>query len=289
MKVTFINPEQGVPWTNSLECGAKSEAKNLGVDLTVQGTPAYSVPNVTQIMNAVAATEPEGVVMPVWDPVAYDGSIASMTSAGAEFAAVDGYPEDLSNVLAAVTSSNYKGGLLAAEAMLTKVKAGESVLVMENSPANEFQAERGKGFISTLEKEGIEVLPVQYSEQNATKAASIVSATLASHPDLAGIYVTDGTDPAAIHTALAQEGKTGQVSVVAYDASPEQVEEVESGELLATVAQRPDIEAEEAVKFLVEAKEGKSVPKITKTQVNLVTKANLKEPETQEALYKEHC
>lgn len=289
VEVTVVNPLKGHPFTKSMECGAEREAKRLGVDLSIKGTTQYSVANVTQVLNAVAADRPQGVVFMVWDEIAYQNAISNLASSGAKVVAIDGAPRDRSNVISSITADGRQGGAAAAKAMLTKVEPGDKVLVIERDPSDTFQKARGDGLIDTLKAADVEVLPVQYSQEDVTKSTSIVEATLAKHPDLKGIYVTNGTDGPPAYRVLASERKTDQVALVEYDASPEQVERVKSGKILATVAQRPDVEAELAVRYIVDSIRGRQVPKEKLTAVNLVTKDNLDEPETQEALYKTEC
>jgi ribose transport system substrate-binding protein len=287
--ITFINPLKGHPFTRSMECGAQEEADKLGLELEVRGASQYSVGNVTQVINAVAATNPKAVFMAVWDLTAFNNSIASLVSGGAKFVAVDGVPTNRSVLTSSVTSNNLEGGKLAGQAMLDKLRAGDTVLVMQEAPANTIQGMRAQGFIDAVKAAGVTVLPVQYSQKSTSKVTSIVSSTLAKNPDLNGVYVTNGDDAAAVHTALAQAGKTDRVTVVAYDAGPTQIDQLKRGEIYATVAQRPDIEAATAVRYLAASLAGRSVPAETQTKVNIVTRDNLNDPEIQDALYRVDC
>lgn len=289
ISIVYASVIKGHPYFNSMECGAKEEGERLGVDVSAVGNSQYSVSNYTQVLNAAAAEQPDGVLMTIADPSAFFSTISSLDSQGMDVVGLDGEPKDPSNLLLNVISNNHQGGELAGEAMLEVVKPGEEVLVVEQEPANTVQAARGQGLIDVLEAAGVKVLPVQYSHEEVTKTTSIVEATLAEHPDLAGIYVTNGTDGPPSSQVVAQEGKTDQVSIVEYDASPEQVERIEKGTAYATVAQRPDLEAALGVRFLVEAMEGKEVPAKETVPTSIVTKDNLNDPKIQEALYSVDC
>lgn len=190
IEIALVNPYKGHPFTRSTECGALREAKRLGVDLTITGATEYSVANVTQVLNAAAAAQPDGVIVPIWDPVAYLNAIRNLADTGAVVVGVNGKPEDDSNLTSYILTDEHQGGLLAAEAMLTKVESGDIVLVLENNPTNLVSKARAAGFIEEMEAAGVDVLPVQYTDEDTTKTTSIVQATLAKHPDLAGIYET---------------------------------------------------------------------------------------------------
>jgi ribose transport system substrate-binding protein len=288
--ITVVNPWKGHPFTVSMECGAQRAADRLGVDVSFMGATEYSVGNVTQVLNAVSAKQPDGVVFMVWDLTAFNGGIASLAGDGARIVAIDGAPSDRSNLLSAITADSEQGGKLAGEAMLERVRPGQKVLVIQESPGNTIQAARGQGFIDAVEAAGVEVLPVQYEGKDVTRTTSILQATLAKHPDLAGIYLTQATGVPPTIRILKGEGKSDQVAIVAYDGDdPKRVESIRNGEVHAAVAQRPDLEAELAVEYLVKSLRGEQVPAEEEIENTLVSTDNIDSPETKRMLEQTAC
>lgn len=57
-KVVYIPGLTGNPFYNTVSCGAKTKAKELGVDYSYQGSSTFDVAEQTKIVNAVVATKP---------------------------------------------------------------------------------------------------------------------------------------------------------------------------------------------------------------------------------------
>jgi ribose transport system substrate-binding protein len=289
LTIAFVNPLEGEPFFTAMECGAKAEAKKLGVKLESYGTAEYTIPKVTTALNAAGAKRPDGIITAVQDATAYNSTLATLQSNDIELVTMDGKPGDDKLYTAAITSDSIAGGRLAGRAMLDKVKAGDKVLVLTYAPSNKVQGARAEGLVKELEAAGVNVLPIQYTDNQTSKVTSIVTSTLAKHPDLAGVFVTNNPDLAPALTALNEQGAGDRVTVVAYDASPGQIDSLKQGKVYASVAQRPDIEGTLGLRYVVQALRGKDVPKETATDVTLVKADNLDEPETKAALYADKC
>lgn len=80
-------------------------------------------------------------------------------------------------------------------------------------------------------------------------------------------------------------GLAGKIKVVAYDASPEEIEALEKGEIHGLVVQQPYLMGYRGVEYLLAAREGKEVPKDVFVPITVVTKENMNEVEVQKVLY----
>jgi len=134
----------------------------------------------------------------------------------------------------------------------------------------------------------IKLLPVQYTHDDPTAATTITTSTLAATPDLAGIFATNVQNAEGVATGLRQAGNT-TVKVIAYDAGPKQVEDLQNGVVQGLVAQDPYTEGVEAVKQTVAALNGQPVEKTVATQLAGVTAANITDPAVAKFLYKATC
>ena len=92
-------------------------------------------------------------------------------------------------------------------------------------------------------------------------------------------------------TALKQAGKEDQVSVVAFDASPTQVEDLRQGRLDALIAQHPNDIGDQGVRIAVDYLKTNEEParKRITTGFTTATRGNLDEPGVKEYLYKAEC
>ena len=85
--------------------------------------------------------------------------------------------------------------------------------------------------------------------------------------------------------ALRADGKAGEIKLVAFDASDEEIAALKEGVIQALVVQNPYKMGYEGVKAAVDHLEGRPVEKRIDTGVTVVTMDNFDEPEVQKVLY----
>ncbi|MDD7078462.1 MAG: sugar ABC transporter substrate-binding protein [Lachnospiraceae bacterium] len=95
----------------------------------------------------------------------------------------------------------------------------------------------------------IEVVGTVENNDSATTAYSQTMDFLTANPDLKVVYVTAGGTFGAAQ-AIQELGLTGQVGVVGYDHTPENMEYVYSGEIVAAISQDPEGQAWDALTML---------------------------------------
>jgi len=59
------------------------------------------------------------------------------------------------------------------------------------------------------------------------------------HPDLVGVYVTEGATPSGVARAIVEAGRTGSVKVVGHDMTDETIKYLKKGVIAATLGQNP--------------------------------------------------
>ena len=95
----------------------------------------------------------------------------------------------------------------------------------------------------------IEVVGTVENKDAATTAYSQTMDFLTANPDLKVVYVTAGGTYGAAQ-AIQEKGLTGKVGVVGYDHTPENMEYVYSGEIVAAISQDPQGMAWDATTML---------------------------------------
>jgi ABC-type sugar transport system substrate-binding protein len=143
-----------------------------------------------------------------------------------------------------------------------------------------------------FEGERVEFIsPHDARDDDPVKAASITTSTLQSNPDLKGIFGANVFSGQGAGTGLRQTGKKDQVSVVAFDASPTQVEDLRRGNVDVLIAQHPNDIGDSGVRIAVDYLESNKEPanKQITTGFTTVTRENLGKPEVQKYLYKAEC
>lgn len=143
-----------------------------------------------------------------------------------------------------------------------------------------------KGFKAELDKHpDIKLLGFEYSNGAPGKSATIVSASLAAHPDLRGVITYNGGDAQGVVTGLRQAGDK-DIEFVSGDAQPFQVEQLQSGAVSALVVQQARRMGEQSVQDAVDAIAGKDVVDENAIETIVATKDNLDEPDVADNLYK---
>jgi ribose transport system substrate-binding protein len=288
-KITLITGVRGDAFYGSLACGAQQAADRLGATLDVQGPDAWDPAKQTPIVNAVTADKPDAILIAPNDDTAMLAPLLQATQAGIKVVLVDTTLKDPSLAASQVTSDNEAAGRLAAETVAKEVGGEGSVLTVDVSPGISTTEARVRGFGSGAEEHGLEDLGVQYSADDPAKAASIVTSTLAKHPDLKAVFATNTLTGEGAATGLRQAGKTGDIKLIGFDANPSGVEALENGIAQAQVVLKPlDIGAQ-GVEQAVAAIEGKPTEEKVMTGSLVATKSNLKDPEIQKYLYREGC
>jgi ribose transport system substrate-binding protein len=277
------------PFYTSIRCAAQDEAKAKGYSLTMQSGKTFAADQQTPIVNAVANTKPAGVLIAPTDTKAMADPIKQLTAGGTQVVEVDTALEDTSIAKSSVSSNNTQGGTLAADtlAKLVGSKKG-SVLVLNTVAGTSTTDQREAGFEQEIKKyPNITMLPQQYTNNDPATASQVLSQTLSAHPDLVGVFATNLQTGQGAGSALQAAGKRGQVSLVGFDASPQEVQQLQQGVFQALIAQDPASIGKQGVDQVVNAIEGKPVTKSISTNLVSITASDTAAVQKYE--YKESC
>jgi ribose transport system substrate-binding protein len=286
-KMTLIAGVKGDEFYLTMNCGAQAEAKAKGVTLDFQGPDQFDASQQTPVVNSVAAKKPDAVLIAPTDTKAMFAPIKQMADNGSKIVLVDTTLADPSLAVSQIASDNEKGGETAAQE-LTKLIGGKGkVMVVNVKPGISTTDARGAGFEKGAKAAGLDYLGQQYDDDDPAKAAAVVNATLAKHPDLAGIFAANLFSAEGAATALKQAGKLGKVKIVGFDAGPKQVEDLKAGLVQALIAQQPAEIGKDGVDQALAALQGKPTTKQIGTAFSVITKDNL--ASSQDALYKSSC
>ncbi|TQM09742.1 ABC transporter substrate-binding protein [Pseudonocardia kunmingensis] len=264
------------PFYISMQCGAQEEAANLGYQLTTQAPDRFEAALQTPIVTGVLATRPAGVLIAPTDDVAMANPMSQLKDAGIKVVEVDTRLQDESIALSTVSSDNEQGGVLAARTVAELVGGQGEVLVLNTKAGTSTTDARARGFEQEIANHpGITYLGQEYTENEPAVAAQKVSATLAAHPDLAAVFATNLNSGEGAATGLRNAGKTEQVRLVGFDASPNQVEDLRTGEVSALIAQDPATIGRQGVQQVVAAIEGRPVEREIETDLVAITQADM--------------
>jgi ribose transport system substrate-binding protein len=284
---------KGDPFYVSMECGAQEKAKALGVDLQVQGPDKFDATLQNPLLDAVAAAKSAALLVAPNDVKASAIPLKRIQDGGSKVVLVDTIVDDPSIGVSRVATDNKLGGVKAAEALNTLTKgATGKVLVISTDPGVSSVDARVAGFeeaVKTKYTNFTLATATQYSHNSPQEAAKIIQAELQRTPDLIGVLATNLFSAQGTATGIRAAGKSGKVNVVGFDAGPDQIKQLQAGDVQALVAQKPYDIGFQGVEQAANALTGKSVTASINTESLIVTKDNLNQPDVNKYIYKDKC
>jgi ribose transport system substrate-binding protein len=287
-KVAFMAGQVGIPFYTSVECGARTAAKQFNVDLNYQGPTDWDINKQMPFIDAAKQIDPQGWVISPTDGGTLIPMIKDLMAKKVPVVTIDA-PLNEPVELQSIQSNHYGGGQAAAKAMTGLTGGKGKYVVVGNTPGLPDIDARVKGFVDDMTKAGAEVLPVLQPGTDSTKAAEMVGAAIKANPDLVGIYVTHSAAAQGASAAILEAGQQGKIKLVAFDADPQQIRDLKANVYDALIAQLPYQMGYESVK-LVAGVLGGSVDMTTvkhdnPTDFAILTRDNVDKPENAKFLY----
>ncbi len=290
-KLAFIGFGKSDEFSISIACGIEDEARRQGAEVEIQQPTDPTADSQTPILNAVAAREPDAIILGPVDSTAMRAPAKQAADAGAKIVLVDNPLEDgESFVSSLVHTDNKAGGEVAAEEMTRLTGGRGDVYTLDLQAGIRSTDARREGFVEGIEgTPGMTSVGHDFGGFSVTRNASVASAVLTREPNLAGMYGTNTFAGEGIATALRQAGKIGDVQAIGFDASPAQPEALRKGELQALITQKPQEIGRLAVQQALAAIAGEPTEREINTGVIVVTRDNIDDPDVTEHLYNSHC
>jgi ribose transport system substrate-binding protein len=284
---------KGDPFYISMQCGAQEKAKALGVSLQVQGPDKFDATLQNPLLDAVAATKPAALLVAPNDVKASATPLKRIQQSGTKVVLVDTTVDDPTIGVSRIATDNKLGGAKAAEALNQLLNGAKGkVLVISTDPGVSSVDARVAGFeeaVKTKYTNFTLAAGTQYSHNSPQTAAGIIQAELQANPDLVGVFATNLFSAQGTATGVRAAGKGGQVKVVGFDAGPDQIKQLQAGDVQALVAQKPYDIGVQGVEQGANAVEGKPVTAKIDTESLIVTKDNLSDPAVSKYIYKDKC
>lgn len=293
VKIGVVTAIMPIAFSTTVGCGAQQAGKDLGVDVTVQGPPEFSAQKQIPILQAVARSGVGGIII---DPTDSSALIAPLQEIQAQGITVITNDITLSQPIATAqfTTSNLQGGQAAAQYIGQSMSGQGKVLVISWDPGVSTSDDRIKGFADGIKAfPGLTQLPVQFAHNQPNLADQITEATIRANPDLVGIFATNDGVANGVATGLKNTHMTGKIRLVAYDADPQQVQQLKAGAFDALVAQAAFQEGYDAVALMTKILRGE----VQKSDVqfnnlvpdSIITRENVDSSESQKLIYKTNC
>ncbi len=285
--VSFVQGVAGDEFYISMQCGIEAEAAKLGVTVNTQGPQKFDPTLQKPIVDSVVASKPDALLIAPTDVAAMQRPLQDAAAAGIKVVLVDTTVQDPSFAVSQVASDNEGGGAAAFDAIKAKNPKGGKVLVISTDPGISTVDARVNGFEKAAGADSaFQYVGVQYSHNDPATAAQLVTAALQKDPDIVGIFSTNLFSAEGTATGVKQAGKGDQITIVGFDAGPNQVKALKDGTVQALVAQQPGTIGTDGLDQAVAALDGGTVTPKIQTGFTVITADNV---DTSDAVYKSSC
>ncbi|HSF98434.1 MAG TPA: ABC transporter substrate-binding protein [Ornithinibacter sp.] len=286
--IAFVQGVAGDEFYITMECGIKEKAAELGYTVTTQGPQKFDPTLQKPIVDSVTASKPAAMLIAPTDVQAMQAPLEQAAKAGIKVVLVDTTVNDPSFAVSQISSDNVGGGAAAFDAIKQAKPAGGKVLVISTDPGVSTVDARVKGFEDAVKADTtFTYLGVQYSHNDPATAANLVSAALQKDPDIVGIFATNLFSAEGSATGVRQAGGK-DITIVGFDAGPNQIKALEAGTVQALVAQQPSTIGSDGIEQAHAALTGGTIEPTIQTGFTIITKENLS-GEGGDAAYKSTC
>lgn len=203
------------------------------------------------------------------------GALDKAVGAGIKVVLVDNDIPGWDRKASVVATDNLAGGKLAGQWLAERLEPGATVGILQGRLGNPSLDDRVKGMKETLgDKAKVVAEPATDCDQ--TKGLNAAQDVLTANPDVSAIYGACGPPILGALQALKAAGKKpGDVVVVGFDASPDEVAAIVAGEQAGSVAQFPAKMGSLGIETAVAAARGQTVEALIDTGTEMVTKDNV--------------
>ncbi|MHC4365976.1 MAG: substrate-binding domain-containing protein [Planctomycetota bacterium] len=164
-------------------------------------------------------------------------------------------------IVSHIGSDNYQGGLLAGKSMM-KATGDKGNIAIITYPEITSCILRVSGFKDYLKenKSSLEIVTELSGKGNRSDGYSVATDILTAYPDIVGIFAINDPSGLGAYAAVLKAGKTEQITIVAFDASPAGKQAVFERKLYDSPQQFPRKMATGTVEAFIKYLNGENVP-----------------------------
>jgi ribose transport system substrate-binding protein len=165
-------------------------------------------------------------------------------------------------IVSHVGSDNFQGGMLAADSMI-KATGDRGKIAIISYPEVTSCILRVAGFKESLKKHhsNLQIVTELSGKGNRNDGYAVATDILQAHPDIVGIFAINDPSALGAYAAVYKAGRTGEITIVAFDASPAGKQAVFEKKLYDSPQQFPREMAKGTVQAFVKYLEGAAVEK----------------------------
>lgn len=294
--VALVIGVKGDAFYVTMEKGAQAKAEELGVDLIVDGPAEWDAVLQTSIVDALIARGIDALVIAANDKQAMIEPLQRAHDAGIHVLSVDTFIGDgdydggeVTFPLSYIGSNNVEGGRIACQAVIDAMGGSGAIYIQNTIPGISTTDQREQGCVEIIEEtDGVELVGVDYNDDNSGRAAEQTAAALQRDDTITGIYGTNLFGARGAAQAVANAGLAGAVKVASFDAPETAIDDLRNEVVDMVIAQLPYQMGQVGVEYALAAINGdmESIESRFGTDYVVITRENVDTEEAQNAIYK---
>ncbi len=280
LQIAFSLPGMNFPFFVHMEKQFRAAADEIGgIEVLTLDGQDNTATQVAGIETAIA----QGVDGIVISPRTTDGLsavIQQAIDAGIPVVSVDRQVEGVTGILAHVGADNVLGGEQQGEAIVSLFPDGAKIIELLGTPGASPAINRSAGLHNVIDPvTSIEVVCQQTGNFNRADGLSVTENCLTANPDAKAIVAAN--DDMALGAVEAAKAAGLAIPVIGFDALPEALQAVDSGDLYGTVEQFPGEQSATALRTVLAFIADGTAPESDSIFLapKLITKDNLSEGE----------
>jgi ABC-type sugar transport system substrate-binding protein len=263
----------------TIENAAKDwAAQHPDVELiTGQGKAGDDHEGQIAIIESMVAQGVQGIAVTPTGPQVQPALDAAV-EAGVKVVLIDNDLPDWTGKSAVVATDNHAGGVLAGEWLKGVLKDGDTIGILEGVAGVPALDARVQGMTEGLAGLNVTVVQQLPTDCDQVKGVAAAEAILTANPDVKAIYGACGPPIIGALEAIKNANiDPAAITVVGFDASPDEIAAIEAGTEDASVAQFPAKMGELGIETAYKAAKGETVEPNVDTGTAIVTTENAAE------------
>ena len=214
--------------------GVSAAGEDMGVTVEYQSPTTFDMVEMSQIIDAAVASQPDGLVVTIPDAEALGPAIEAAVAAGIPVISMNSGSDDFADlgVRVHVGQTEYAAGLIAGQTM---ANAGVTAAICVNQEVgNTALDDRCRGFTDGLGGP-VEVIPVEISDPAGIQSS--VLGALQANADVNGVLTLGPSAAEPALQALEADGLLGTMNIATFDLGPAVLQAIVDGNMLFAIDQ----------------------------------------------------
>lgn len=280
----------GFSFWNTVKKGAQCAAKKAEGEVTIDWTGTTAETDVSgqiDILRNLLTRQVDGLVYAATDAKALVQVSKEAMDQGIPVANIDSGTDPQPKQVPLYATDNVAAAVKAADLMAKSLGSGQhQIAIVQFQAGTQTNTERVNGFKKGLKKHpNLELVDIQSSDSDVTQARRVTSDILTANPKLDGVFAANEPSVIGAVQAVKAAGKSGDITMIGWDAAQDEIEALKNGEISALVVQNPFKMGYLGVANMVDHVRNGTELESADTGVTLVTKENLQSPEVQKVLH----